>query len=92
MDSMQLTTAYRCPICAENMQLNGVFSITFSDGASDYVLKYACNACHVEMSRTEKTPFRPAREYPPIVDAPATADEFSADMRVVVLPRPKANA
>jgi len=45
------------------MQLSGASPITFSDGGSDYILKYACNTCHVEMNRTEKTPFRHRREY-----------------------------
>ena len=43
--------------------MSGAFPITFSDGRSNYILKYACNTCHVEMNRTEKTPFRHRREY-----------------------------
>lgn len=62
-NAVRSTTAHHCPICAGNMKLNGVFPVTFSGGGSNYVLKYACDKCHVEMTRTEKTlrPHAPER-------------------------------
>jgi hypothetical protein len=44
-----------CPVCAENMSLSGVSSVTFSGGKSDQVLKYFCANCRVEMNKTVKT-------------------------------------
>jgi len=40
------------------MQLSGAFPITFATGRTDYVVKYVCNTCRVEMNRMEKTPLR----------------------------------
>ena len=55
INAMRSTAAHRCPICAGNMQLNSVLPITFWGGGSNYMLKYVCDKCHVEMNRTEKT-------------------------------------
>jgi len=44
------------------MQLSGAFPITFAGGRTDYVLKYVCNTCRVEMNRMEKTPLRHSGE------------------------------
>ena len=64
------------------MQLSGAFPITFSNGGSDYILKYACDTCHVEMNRTEKA--QPGAEHRCLVDAPPTADRFGTDVSPAV--------
>ena len=67
------------------MQLSGAFPITFSNGGNDYILKYACDTCHVEMNRTEKAPFQPGAEHGSlVVDAPPTADRFGTDVSPAV--------
>lgn len=60
--STRTTPTHRCPVCARKMQLSGAFAVSFADGGSNYVLKYACDTCHVEMNRTEKKPLHLGRE------------------------------
>ena len=71
-----------CPICAMGMHLTGTFPVTFSGGRSDYILKYACNTCHVEMNRTVKNPSVINHNSPATMAAPPITPPESHDKRV----------
>jgi hypothetical protein len=51
---MQYKDLPRCPVCTDTMIMSDASPRVHPGGANDCTLRFVCEACHVETSRTVK--------------------------------------